>query len=558
MPTAESNAAKSQLSSEVLKQMPYVERMKEMYQGFRFWEYVDYDKEGDLWINGIRVLDIAGNIANETNVKHTGLPAEVVDPAIEIYWARQFIKWGEETAKKVGYTGKLTHLYATKAAPAAEIVVGAMKAGWELETSADQDIYNILWLNENGLLPKGCNVICNGFKLDPKVVEDWTVRKVTQIIPVNGDVQDTIFERHETYAEQIINAANAGIHVVPVFDDRQEIPFFKNSGVPLEVGVRFKAYDGVKQHADYKHLVSRHGMDEAGVYAAAQEISESENLTLTTFHAMIGAAGSFPVADHVGALMAAADTFFKLQKTHRKLTKFNIGGGIPSPGVKIYDHKEFLKELFTQMKQKARENHARMPEIEFECGSMVASEAAYAMMGVDELKINNIELDGTQIPWDIVNYSLLNGLIDMTLTGERYILLAANNGNEKVGVFRIGGETCDHDDIMRSDKNPLENLNSENILLLPDVSENYNPESRKEPLVLVVLSIQAYEEMLTGVDAVNHCQLAKPINVIVVRDVNGKVSSLNIEHFKGPRAAMKALGYHEEFLPVLKSIAEGR
>lgn len=95
------------------------------------WDYLDYDKEGNLHINGLKIVDIA---------QATGTPLEIVDTRITERRAKEWISLSEKVAERVGYKGGIEYLYASKADPAAEITTAAIRSGWGIETSSALDL----------------------------------------------------------------------------------------------------------------------------------------------------------------------------------------------------------------------------------------------------------------------------------------------------------------------------------------------------------------------------------------------------------------------------------
>lgn len=507
----------------------YREHIEAKYGNLPIWDYLAYDQEGDLWFNGVRILDIL-------NAPGGSDPVEIVDPEISEARARQFKGLAENVRVREGYEGKLGYFYATKAAGAAEIMAAAVKAGWQLETSSEQDLINIEWAHTNGFLPKDIEIICNGNKPRPERLRRFPESNARIVNPVTIVSESQQKLERPTYLEMIIRLKKKGLNITPIIDSMQELEYFIEQGVPMHVGLRLKAYDLVKNNTDVKHLVARHGFDEESIYEAAARISESKHLTLSTFHAMIGAATNIPTDKHVEAIMTTADIYYEIRKTSPELHRFNMGGGI-RPFSSGYNHEAFLHKLFKGLKQKAAQHRDRVPDFDFEFGSLVAAEAGIAVMHVVDEKINGLEQDSTIIPWANVNYSFMRGIIDTILVGERYIVLAANNANNKGRLFRIGDPTCDHDGYLRTDDEPVQNT-----LTLP-----IGPDRSAKDTVLVVIAMQAYEEMLTGIDGIGHCFLFEAPDLVKVRLPDGRFYFLR-EDWKETGDVRKKLGFTKDFL----------
>jgi arginine decarboxylase len=537
-----------------LSKLPYVDRVHEQHKGLGFWEYLKYDQEGDLYFQGIKVVDILSNIVEATNGEHTGTPVEIVDPRITTKRGKEFIEMSRKAAVYADYQGGLEYFYATKASPTAEITVAALTAGWKLEVSDSQDIVNIMWLQEQGLLPRNIKVICNGFKFDPDDYKPFPVRPDKQPIIVGGEVADVKKNSGDLYANLILEAKRRGINVVPVFDSADEIRLFAESGIKFDVGVRLKAYDGIDGH--YDSLISRHGSIPDQLTEMANIIDQNPNLTLTTFHSMIGAAKELPMHKHVEALMKAADIYFKLKKEHPSLREYNMGGGITPLGTTHYDHKQFLRTYMIEMKKRAKKHGLKEPVMQFEFGSLMAAEAAIAATRVIKFKENDTDLwFNKKIPWAIIDYSIMRGLIDEILMDGRYVCLAANYGNIKAIPMRVGDKTCDHDGHNRTDEDEKQYV-PKNTVLLPDIRK-LPPEMRTEPLILVFVAIQAYEETLTGIGGVGHSSQDEPIDAVLWIDQKEQIR-LFLQKFNSPAITSHILGFKEGFLNVLRSIRNQR
>jgi diaminopimelate decarboxylase len=545
---------------EALKAMPYMERMAEKYKGLRFWEYLNYDEEGDLYLRGLRVLDIIGSISEATHNHHPGTPLKIDNPEIMTQRAQEFIQLAERVKKSIGYRGGIKLLYATKASFEATSVVAAYAGGANIETSSEQDLENIRRLNAFGkeIISKNTTIVCNGFKPNPNRLDSLPRRVVKKIHRVIGEVGDTIHNTGQRYAEMIIKMRKDGYkNIVPIFDSVAEVGYLKRSGLSINCGLRFKAYDAAKYDADYDHLVARHGTDRAGMFEAAEAIAKTKNLTLTTFHAMVGANEMIPMDKHIDALMKAAELFFELKKKYPTLHVFNMGGGLRPFGTSRYNHAEFINQFLSGLTDMAKKFGQPVPDVQFELGSLLAAEGKVAAAQIQEIKINNVELNGEKIPWLIPDVSFMRLIPDNLLIGDKsFIVIAANYGNMKARKFRLGGITCDHDDYLRTDADPVQ-MTEENTILLPDITELSPEQLEQEPLIIFFVALGAYEEELTSPDGTGHCQIAVPINV-TFKMVNGEpIFYLKMQ--KGPSQTSQDLGFSDPKLrPILEQIAHQR
>jgi len=518
---------------------PYVERIKKETEGLRMWDYLKYDSEGNLHINDLKVVDIAGA---------TGTPLEIVDTRITEKRAKEWIDLSKKVARDVGYEGGIDYLYASKADPAAEIVTAAIRSGWGIETSSALDLVNIEWLLDNGIAPKNLKVVCNGLKLHPAVYNKPSVQAVLpKDIKVNG-ITARKAARHYgvSYAEMITKLASNNVDIVPVIDSIDELNYFAqpNEIPEMNVGVRLKVYGTAFDNTQLSKLVARHGMDWETINKAANRIQKIPHLTLTMFHAMMGAAETIPVDDIVGTILHTADLYFELKKNHQTLKSFNMGGGVPPLGFG-YNHEEFLTKLFVGLKKKAAEHDCEEPIIVFEFGSYVAAEAGHHVMQIIHEKENSIEENGKNIPWGIVDTPFMRAIPDMlVIDRDDFIVLAANNANNLAQYMRLGDLTCDSDG--RWPTKDMEKKGKKGILV---------PKSDEEQL-MVIVATKAYGEQLTGVGGVGHCGLMEPVELII-EEIDGKPNARLVPR-QGYKEASKLLGYNQDSIESLKAATKGK
>src|SRR5260221_12768442 len=173
-----------------------------------------------------------------------------------------------QASKQTGYPGEVRLAYASKANPNHAVIRAAIGAGADYECSSRVDVSIVRYVIEQGWLGPDKLVIANGFKTPG-------------------------------YADALIEVARMGHEgVIPVFDSIDEAPHFSDSGVALNVGVRYR----VPGHSD------RFGMDEEELFKTAERIAESSNLSLALFHAI----QTYPAIDnpeYIASLDRAIEVF---------------------------------------------------------------------------------------------------------------------------------------------------------------------------------------------------------------------------------------------------------
>jgi arginine decarboxylase len=497
------------LNKEVKNTTPYIERIKEELKGLRMWDYLSYDKEGNLHINGLKIVDIA---------QATGTPLEIVDTRIAESRAKEWINLSEKVAKKVGYKGGIDYLYASKADPAAEITSAAIRAGWGIETSSALDLVNVEWLLDNGIAPKDLKIVCNGLKLHPVIYnKPYVQAELPKDIKVNG-MPARKAARHYgvSYAEMITKLASSKANIVPVIDSIDELNYFgQPDEIPaMDVGVRLKVYGTAFDNDALSKLVARHGMDWETTKEAAERIKKIPHLTLTMFHAMMGAAETIPVDDIVGTILG-------------------------------YNHEEFLTKLFTGLKERAEKHDCEEPIMIFEFGSYIAAEAGHHVMQILSEKINSVDENGETTSWAIVDTPFMRAIPDMLVIGrDDFIVLAANNANSSAKYMRLGDLTCDSDG--RWPTKDMEKKGKKGVLV---------PVSEKKQL-MVIVATKAYGEQLSGVGGVGHCGLMEPVELII-EEIDGKPNGRLVPR-QNYKQARELLGYNQKSIKSLKAATRGK
>lgn len=540
------NETRPETTPEHMPRGSYLEQIYEELGHLRIWDYLQYDHDGNLCIVGDdnEGNTIATRFIDLVQKEDTSL--EIVDPSIVKRRAGEWIQLAEAVREETGYEGDLGYYYAMKASQASEIVTAAVKGGWNLETSSEGDLLAIEWLVTKGIVDKNIPIVCNGYKAPPEKL----FSKAQRVKPQEGIVFHEVGDgrRKEdlrSYAEEIVRLVREGYNITPIVDSLDELVYFAQSGMPnMNIGLRFKSYKAPKNDNDFDTLVSRHGLSIEQMFQAADFIKDTRHLTLTTFHAMMGAAETIPVETLVDSLLSASNYFFELKRNHPELDTFNMGGGMTPLGYD-YDHRRFLHQLFTQLTHLSEYYDLPVPKVDFEFGSYIADEAAFGAMRLVSEKWNHREAEGPNLPWAIGDFSFMRGILDQVLIDKRYIILAANYAQNKPKLAYVGDFTCDSDGFFRTDRE------KQDTVLMPQVDIN-DMAARGKPLVLVIVGIQAYEEALTGVDGNNHCALLEPDDMILVRKDGD--AHVYIQRNKTYREASAAFGYRDDMVPVLENI----
>ncbi len=509
----------SRYTPEALRGRSYLELIKKETEGTRIWDYLRYDREGDLWINDVRVMDLV----------QYGTPLEIVDTRIIERRAKDWVALTQKVAREVGYHGGFKYFYAAKADFDAEFTSTAYRAGWNAETTSTQDLVDIEWLAEHGLFDKQkTEIYCNGFFLGQEYFGHDLPKKNIKSRGVVFDTGREVSHAGEMdYVSRIVHLHDQGYKITPIIYEMDELKSLMAKGRKFDIGVRLK-FGKVDNDRDLARLPSRHGltweqMQEVVEYAVAEG-----QLRPTTFLAMVGAAENIPRETFDKSLLFAADKYFALRGKYDTFKYFDIGGGVVPLGEK-YDHENFLRTLLFGLKEKAARAGLPEPTVVFEQGSPLAAEAAFDVMKIVHSVQTHIDKNGRPKEWAIADLSIIATMPDIWFIGKRFNIIAANNANAPAKKILLGDLTCDGGSV-----NPDE-------VLIPNTSrDNF----------LVVCSTGAYQNVLAGEGGVHHCGLYEPVKwKIVSRNGVTKAYMLNRQT---PGRAREILGYTEQNLRRLR------
>lgn len=510
----------------------YLERVRHDWAGLGMWDYLRYDDDGELWVNGLRVRDAA---------RRYGTPLEIVDTTVVERRAAEWVALTQAVAGEAGYPGRLRYVYAAKANLASEITHAAYRSGWGAETSAIQDLEHLEWMVEHGLVSRDIRVVCNGFKLPagcfgwPSTVSDATPAPGSAVDPVPApDARTELLlppgddapVRGMTYAEKIVALARAGWDITPVLDAGELDTFLDPTVPPMNVGVRLK-FGPATSEAALDALVSRFGMSPAAVAETAGRIAASGHLTFTTLHAMVGSAEGIPIDAYVAAFALAGRIWADLRLAHPTLTELNTGGGMPPLG-DAYDHRGFLAGLFRALAEASGAVGVPPPDVTFELGNLIAAESGFHVFKVLQRRVNHTPAPDGVSTWALIDGGLMAAIPDMLLIHKPFRILSVRHAHAPATRVRLGDLTCDSDG-----RYPPKAFADEPGIWLPDVpGDNY----------VVIQGVGAYQEILAGVRGAHHCGLLEAIELILERGADGVVRGRLMPRQTAADAA-RLLGY---------------
>jgi arginine decarboxylase len=398
-------------------------------------------------------------------------------------------------AEEVGYEGQFLYAYASKANAAEEVVRTTLSAGanHEMSSTIDVDIARIMIAR--GLLPPDRLLICNGFK-PPR----------------------------SAYMENIIRIRDEHEHVIPVLEELDELPPLINSGKTFDVGLRQKTYGRNLTTEEMEAVNSRFGLNTEQIWKAADYIDAAPNLQLHLYHAMVGSQMK-DEASFVDYLRPGMEVYAQLRKRFPGLQIFDFGGGMPAAMTREFEfnYHAFATGLLSALQEVCGRYGVPVPDVMGELGRYTT-----AAHGAHLFTIVSVKDNGSDLPWYIIDGSIMTSFPDSWALGEHFICLPLNNLDKPFQQVQLGGITCDSDDVYPPKKSG---------------SPLYLPLDTKD-LTIGFFGIGAYQEMLGGVRGSKHCVLPEANELLVDRDAEGE---LRFEIIRGqtPDDVLNNLGYKQ-------------
>ncbi len=379
-----------------------------------------------------------------------------------------------EVRAEVGYAGRFQYAYASKANAAEEVLRTALAAGAHYEMSSAVDIEIARLMLAAGQLSPEQLVICNGFK---GVGTDYAA----QIVQLKREEHD---------------------NVIPVVEDRDELLPLVASGLDFEVGLRQKCYGPHRGQTEMDEADSRFGMDVETLWQAAQEIDRAPHLTFKLYHAMVGSQ-IVNADDFLAWLETPIEIYARLRQQYPTLTIFDFGGGMPVPMTLnfAFDYRSFVRRLLEMLQAACQRYAVPVPDVLGEFGRYTTAEHGAHLFKIVTVKENN-----SALPWYLINGSIMTSFPDSWALSEHFIVLPLTHLDKPFRRVRLGGMTCDSDDIYPP-------KGSAAPLYLPVETED---------LYIGFFAIGAYQEMLGGVGGSKHCVLPEANELLVDRDTAGR------------------------------------
>jgi len=371
-------------------------------------------------------------------------------------------RWFDVAKAQTGFPGVLTIAYASKANPSEPVARTVLQMGAAHECSSSFDVDVVRHANAAGWLDSDRTVFANGFKIP-------------------------------AYTRNLLQLRSEGFrNLVPIFDDLDEIDSFAESGYDFEVGLRSRTQS--------KEL-NRFGMTQQDMEVAAWRIMETDNLRLTTFHAMQTVSMKKGAA-YQNVLRSSLHQYASLKRIVPTLHRYNVGGGLPGRNSGV-DFQQLMINILTTIMNVCAEEGIEVPDLIVEPGRYLVQDHALKLFSIAKRKSSD-----SGVPFYMIDGSIMSNFPDAWALGDQFTVLPLNHWNTPFTDARLAGLTCDRDDIYPTHK-------------MPDVPLSLPTDT--DGLIVGFFECGAYQETLGGRNGSKHCLLPEGSELILDEDENGDV-----------------------------------
>jgi len=186
-----------------------------------------------------------------------------------------------------------------------------------------------------------------------------------------------------------------------------------------------------------------------------------------------------------------------------------------------FDYNGFAVGLLATLKETCDRYGVPEPDVMGEFGRYTTAEH-----GAHLFKIITVKDNGSQLPWYLIDGSIMSSFPDTWCLGEHFVCLPLNHLDGPFQQVQLGGITCDSDDVYppKKSKSPL-----------------FMPIDAKD-LYLGFFGIGAYQEMLGGVKGSKHCVLPEAYELLIDLEDDGSYQ-FQIIRGQSPADVLQNLGY---------------
>lgn len=417
-------------------------------------------KNEQLYYNNVNLNSLAQKYGTPLKVTFLDLIKERVVSLKETF---------DKVIKEKNYQGKFIYLNANKANYGIEEIETAFLYADGLECSSYHDLLLTAEIMDKHPEMKTKPIVCNGYKkLD--------------------------------YITEIIKLSEKGYNVSCIIDNDLEYDLLKkHSHNRLEVGIRVHL-EALYAEEDETIKNDRFGVTEEEFEYILNDLSSQQNLVLRTIHFHQRGFDYEKDKFEENIRKAFVNYYVRANKKYNTCCEFDMGGGTPLPVHYDFDYTSWATFLVDLLKELSLTYHVTMPDIISENGKYSQKDSTiniYEVVGVKKTD---------EIPWYIIDGSLLIAMPEAYALGEEILLHPVNGINDKMIKTRLAGITCDCDDIYY------------------DKDKGYflMPEKKTDNKVFVaILGTGSYQNSMNGKGGVHHCLIPEEKDLVIYTK-NGK------------------------------------
>lgn len=364
----------------------------------------------------------------------------------------------DKAIKELSYQGKFIYLNANKANYGSREVETSFIASDGLETSS---YYDMLFTHEL-------------FKKHPEFKDKYLV--------CNG------YKRSD-YINAILKAYQEGYKVIDVIDSLDEYETLKKSNEEIEIGLRIHLKALYKEE-DEDIENDRFGLMDKEVNYILNDLKNTK-LKLTTIHFH---QRGFEYEDEKfreNFCEVFNNYYVKAKRMYDTVVNFDMGGGTPLGETYDFDYNHWAKEVIKLLKELSNKHQIEEPNLISENGKYSQKDACVNIYKVVAKKYTD------KYPWFLIDGSLLIAMPEYYALGEPILVEPLNNLDAKMIKARLGGLTCDCDDVYAKENG---------YILLPECNE---------PLYIGLLGTGSYQASMNGKGGIHHCLLPEEIDLVI-------------------------------------------
>lgn len=403
-----------------------------------------------LFYNDTNLTDLAKKYGTPLKITFLDLIRKRVNELTQVF---------NKVIEENNYRGNFIYLNANKANYGALEIEESYTYAKGLETSSSYDL-SLTKAIFDKYNDKEKMIVCNGFK-------------------------------DERYLSEIIDMANKGYNIVAIIDSYSEYEVYANTTFshPLEIGLRIHMPSLYSEGEDIQN--DRFGLLDSEFKTIVEDVKNHPSLVLSTIH-FHQRGFDYEKDKFMENIRECFEKYYVYAKKRvSSVINFDMGGGTPLPVDSVFDYQAWAKLLVDYLAIACQKNDITEPNIISENGKYSVKDSVVNIYKVVGVKNTDV------YPWYLLDGSLLIALPEMYALGEEIMVRPINNLDKKMIRARLGGITCDCDDIFYDHKLGYMEL----------------PEESKD-LLIACIGTGSYQNSMNGKGGTHHCLLPEEIDLV--------------------------------------------